>query len=119
MPARNHTMANRNDKNPGNVPGPFYVDTTCIDCDLCRETAPSTFRRDDQKKSPGHRPGLQVSSVRTNGSAYWYWMTNLPATVLTLMIDAAPLTRKKREPVPIGTVIVLAAASTTALASAA
>lgn len=48
MPARNHTMANRNDKNPGNVPGPFYVDTTCIDCDLCRETAPSTFRRDDQ-----------------------------------------------------------------------
>jgi hypothetical protein len=46
-------------------------------------------------------------------------MTNLPATVLTLRIDAAPLTRKKREPVPIGTVIVLAAASTTALASAA
>ena len=46
-PLRNHTMANRNDKNSGNIPGPFYVDNTCIDCDLCRETAPSIFRRDD------------------------------------------------------------------------
>lgn len=41
-------MANRNEKNPGNVPGPFYVDSTCIDCDLCRETAPASFRRDDE-----------------------------------------------------------------------
>lgn len=40
-------MANRNEKNPGNVPGSFYVDTTCIDCDMCRELAPATFRRDD------------------------------------------------------------------------
>ena len=40
-------MANRNDKNPGNVPGPFYVDSTCIDCDMCRELAPATFRRDE------------------------------------------------------------------------
>ena len=40
-------MANRNEKNPGNVPGPFYVDNTCIDCDMCREIAPSTFQRDD------------------------------------------------------------------------
>jgi ferredoxin len=40
-------MANRNEKNPGNVPGPFYVDTTCIDCDMCRELAPASFRRDD------------------------------------------------------------------------
>ena len=41
-------MANRNEKNPGSVPGPFYVDSTCIDCDLCRETAPASFRRDDE-----------------------------------------------------------------------
>lgn len=40
-------MANRNEKNPGNVPGAFYVDASCIDCDLCRETAPGSFRRDD------------------------------------------------------------------------
>jgi glyoxylase-like metal-dependent hydrolase (beta-lactamase superfamily II)/ferredoxin len=26
-----------------NVPGPFFVDTTCIDCDTCRQIAPRTF----------------------------------------------------------------------------
>lgn len=40
-------MANRNDKIAGNVLGPFYVDSSCIDCDMCRETAPTSFRRDD------------------------------------------------------------------------
>jgi ferredoxin len=30
-----------------NVVGRFYVDATCIDCDLCRETAPGNFRRND------------------------------------------------------------------------
>ena len=40
-------MADRMDKVPENVPGRFYVDATCIDCDLCRETAPGNFRRDD------------------------------------------------------------------------
>lgn len=40
-------MANRTAKNPGNIIGPFYVDDSCIDCDLCRETAPLIFRRDD------------------------------------------------------------------------
>jgi glyoxylase-like metal-dependent hydrolase (beta-lactamase superfamily II)/ferredoxin len=28
---------------PGNVPGDFFVDSTCIDCDLCRQIAPDTF----------------------------------------------------------------------------
>jgi ferredoxin len=40
-------MANKTNKNQGNAPGAFYVDSTCIDCDLCRETAPGTFRRND------------------------------------------------------------------------
>jgi len=30
---------------PENVPGKFYVDSQCIDCDLCRETAPANFKR--------------------------------------------------------------------------
>jgi ferredoxin len=38
-------MADRNEKVPENVPGGFYVDATCIDCDLCRETAPLNFVR--------------------------------------------------------------------------
>lgn len=39
------TMANKNQKTPENVPGRFYVDETCIDCDLCRNTAPQSFGR--------------------------------------------------------------------------
>jgi ferredoxin len=38
-------MADRTAKVPENVPGQFYVDATCIDCDLCRETAPRNFQR--------------------------------------------------------------------------
>ena len=32
-----------------NVTGKFYVDATCIDCDLCRETAPDNFVRNDDE----------------------------------------------------------------------
>jgi ferredoxin len=43
------TMADPTQKLPENVAGPFYVDATCIDCDLCRETAPHSFRRNDEE----------------------------------------------------------------------
>ncbi|MGH7981274.1 MAG: ferredoxin [Limisphaerales bacterium] len=41
-------MAEYNKQLPRNVPGRWYVDTNCIDCDLCRETAPAVFKRDDE-----------------------------------------------------------------------
>jgi len=41
-------MAEQNRKVPENVPGPFYVDDTCIDCDLCRSTAPQFFARNEE-----------------------------------------------------------------------
>jgi ferredoxin len=41
-------MADKDDKLPLNVPGRYYVDGQCIDCDLCRQTAPLNFERDDQ-----------------------------------------------------------------------
>jgi ferredoxin len=34
---------------PKNVPGKYYVDAACTDCDLCRETAPNVFCRDDEQ----------------------------------------------------------------------
>jgi ferredoxin len=34
-------------KLPENAPGQFYVDATCIDCELCRELAPKNFQRND------------------------------------------------------------------------
>ncbi len=41
-------MANKAEKWPNNVSGKFYVDQQCIDCDLCRETAPNFFQRSDE-----------------------------------------------------------------------
>ncbi len=43
----NLRMADPNDKVAGQVPGRYYVDSQCIDCDLCRETAPANFMRND------------------------------------------------------------------------
>ena len=40
-------MADREDKWAENVDGKFYVDEQCIDCDLCRETAPDNFTREE------------------------------------------------------------------------
>ena len=40
-------MARLADRLPDNVLGDFFVDTTCIDCDLCRQIAPDTFARAD------------------------------------------------------------------------
>ena len=40
-------MADFNLRHPANVVGKFFVDAQCLDCDLCRETAPNNFRRDD------------------------------------------------------------------------
>jgi ferredoxin len=40
-------MADPNDRVPENASGTFYVDTQCIDCDVCRDTAPDNFTRAD------------------------------------------------------------------------
>lgn len=32
-----------------NAAGEFFVDTTCIDCDACRQLAPVTFGDDGEK----------------------------------------------------------------------
>jgi len=47
-PDERFNMASLNERLPQNVPGPFYVDASCIDCDMCRTTAPEFFRRDDE-----------------------------------------------------------------------
>src|SRR5665213_2782199 len=40
-------MADAANKYPENVAGKYYVDNQCIDCDLCRETAPDNYKRND------------------------------------------------------------------------
>lgn len=57
-------MAEKDDKWPENATGKFYVDEQCIDCDLCRETAPDFFTRDEDggysyvHKQPGDQEGI-------------------------------------------------------------
>lgn len=52
-------MAFIKDKLPDNEPGKFYVDRQCIDCDVCRDTSPANFARNDENgysyvyKQPG------------------------------------------------------------------
>ncbi len=42
-------MPDKNDKVKENIAGTYYVDTSCIDCDVCRDTAPENFKRSDAK----------------------------------------------------------------------
>ena len=42
-------MADLRDKLPDNVAGKYYVDAQCIDCDVCRVTAPANFQRSEEK----------------------------------------------------------------------
>src|SRR5438874_2352923 len=41
---------------PENVAGDFYVDSTCIDCDACRQLAPEVFRDHGEQTSVYHQP---------------------------------------------------------------
>lgn len=41
-------MAEVRDKLPDNLPGKFYVDRQCIDCDVCRDISPANFTRNDE-----------------------------------------------------------------------
>ena len=40
-------MANKAEKWKDNAAGKFFVDQQCIDCDLCRQTAPVNFQRNE------------------------------------------------------------------------
>lgn len=42
-------MSDKSQKQSENVPGKWYVDVNCIDCDVCRETAPNNFTQQAQK----------------------------------------------------------------------
>ena len=41
-------MATLSDRLSQNLPGAYYVDASCIDCDQCRVTAPQIFGRDEE-----------------------------------------------------------------------
>lgn len=41
-------MATLSDRLSQNLPGAYYVDASCIDCDQCRVIAPQVFARDEE-----------------------------------------------------------------------
>lgn len=42
-------MANKDDRLPENAPGAWYVDSSCIDCDVCRTTAQNNFASNEDE----------------------------------------------------------------------
>ena len=55
-------MADLQQRLPQNVPGDFFVDATCIDCDTCSELAPSVFRDHGDQCSVYHQPDDDVET---------------------------------------------------------
>ena len=49
-------MAHPDRRRAENVPGPLYVDTTCIDCDTCRWMAPRIFADVGDQSAVVHQP---------------------------------------------------------------
>ena len=57
-------MANLQQRLPENVPGDFFVDSTCIDCDTCSQLAPNIFRDHGDQCSVHHQPGNEAETKR-------------------------------------------------------
>ncbi|MBL8036852.1 MAG: MBL fold metallo-hydrolase [Nitrospira sp.] len=49
-------MADRNKRLDSNMPGNFYVDATCINCDTCRQLAPVSFEEIGKYSAVSHQP---------------------------------------------------------------
>ena len=57
-------MANTKRAYSDNVPGDFFVDETCIDCDLCRQIAPSVFQEASDYSLVYHQPETPAEQNR-------------------------------------------------------
>ena len=57
-------MAEISKKLNGNAPGEFFVDSSCIDCDLCRQIAPDVFREDGDASVVRRQPGTPAETLR-------------------------------------------------------
>jgi glyoxylase-like metal-dependent hydrolase (beta-lactamase superfamily II)/ferredoxin len=57
-------MASLEKRLPENIPGDFYVDSTCIDCDACRQLAPGVFRDHGDQSSVYRQPESAAETFR-------------------------------------------------------
>ena len=56
-------MADRHKRLDANIPGNFYVDATCINCDACRQLAPASFAEVGDYSAVRHQP-LSAREIR-------------------------------------------------------
>jgi len=59
-------MANPARAYAGNISGLFFVDDTCIDCDLCRQVAPRVFKEDDDHSVVARQPDTAADTQRAS-----------------------------------------------------
>src|SRR6185369_14712532 len=57
-------MANSARAYPENTPGNFFVDDTCIDCDLCRQIAPLVFKEESDHSAVYRQPESAAETHR-------------------------------------------------------
>jgi glyoxylase-like metal-dependent hydrolase (beta-lactamase superfamily II)/ferredoxin len=57
-------MADLRKRLEANVPGEFFVDSSCIDCDLCRQIAPAVFRTEGEHSVVHHQPAGEAEARR-------------------------------------------------------
>jgi len=55
-------MANVQQRLPENVPGDFFVDESCIDCDTCSQLAPAVFRDHGEQCSVYRQPESETDT---------------------------------------------------------
>src|SRR5215471_11394861 len=58
-------MASRQRAYSSNADGNYFVDDTCIDCDLCRQIAPSIFREEYDHSVVYRQPGSDSEKLRS------------------------------------------------------
>src|SRR5688572_23028372 len=58
-------MANPKRAYAKNSPGNYFVDDTCIDCDLCRQIAPDVFQEDGDHSIVSRQPLAGGEELRT------------------------------------------------------
>ena len=69
-------MADLDQKVAENVPGRYFVDATCIDCDLCRELAATTSSARTPKATPTSAPSPRPPRKRPTAGPRW---TSVPS----------------------------------------
>ncbi|BDU69529.1 MBL fold metallo-hydrolase [Geothrix oryzae] len=59
-------MARRTDAHPDSLPGPFFVDRSCIDCGTCYQFAPETFADGGDHAKVRAQPGDAPARMRAS-----------------------------------------------------